>query len=116
MIISIGSDHAGYEAKATLIEHLKQNGHEVLDLGPENADRVDYPDFAKKVAQTLSEGKAEKAILICGTGIGMSMAANKVNGIRAAVVHDEFTAQMSREHNDANVLCMGTRTLSLIHI
>ena len=112
MKIAIASDHAGIEAKAFVSAELAKAGHLVADLGPADAKSVDYPDYALKVSRAVAAGEAERGILICGTGIGMSMAANKVQGIRAAVCHDEFTSRMSRMHNDANVLCMGARLLA----
>jgi ribose 5-phosphate isomerase B len=111
MKIAIGSDHRGYDAKARIITVLHQLGHNVLDSGPNGRDSVDYPDFAFEVARAVSEGRAERGILICGTGIGMCIAANKVAGIRAAPCHDCITAEMSRRHNDANVLCLSADLL-----
>src|SRR5436189_5885997 len=111
MKIAIGSDHRGYDAKRRLLPLLQQLGHEVLDLGPEGSDSVDYPDFAFQVAQAVSEGRVDRGILICGTGIGMCIAANKVPGVRAAPCHDSITAEMSRRHNDANVLCLSADLL-----
>ncbi len=109
----IATDHAGVAIKPNIIEMLKQRGHEVVDLGPQNADRVDYPDYAHKVClQVLSEPNTQ-GILICGSGIGMSLAANKNIGIRAALCHDAYTASMARAHNDANVLCFGERIVGL---
>lgn len=118
MKIAVGSDHAGFEApepfyKSAFIEHLKARGHEVVDCGPCNSDAVDYPDYARKVCDTITNGRAERGVLLCGTGIGMSIAANRVSGIRAAVCATPEMAKLSREHNDANVLCLGRRTLSL---
>lgn len=110
-MIAVGCDHAGYELKNELIRHLKDRGYEVTDLGTYSADSCDYPDYAKKVCEEVVSGRAEKGLLVCGTGIGMSIAANKVRGIRAAVLSDEFSAQATREHNDANVLCLGARVL-----
>ena len=110
-MIAVGCDHAGYELKNELIRHLKERGFEVADLGTYSTDSCDYPDYAKKVCEEVVSGRAEKGLLVCGTGIGMSMAANKVRGIRAAVLTDEFSAQATREHNDANVLCLGARVL-----
>lgn len=110
-MIAVGCDHAGYELKNELIRHLKDRGFEVEDLGTYSTDSCDYPDYAKKVCEEVVSGRAEKGLLVCGTGIGMSMAANKVRGIRAAVLTDEFSAQATREHNDANVLCLGARVL-----
>lgn len=112
MKIAVGSDHAGFGAKQALLAELRKAGHEVGDLGPSGPESVDYPDFALAVGLAVSRGKSECGILICGTGIGMSMAANRIPGIRAAVCHDEFTARMSREHNNANVLCLGARVLA----
>ena len=108
-IVALASDHAGVDLKAELGEELKKQGHEVLDLGPATTASVDYPDFAVKVAQAITSGRANLGVLVCGTGIGMSITANKVHGIRAALCHTEFEARMSRMHNDANVLCLGQR-------
>jgi len=105
----IGADHAGIEIKSYVKELFENLGHEVEDLGPYNKDRVDYPDFAQKVCEAVLANENTKGILICGTGLGMSMAANKFDGIRAALCHNEYSAAMAREHNDANVLCMGER-------
>ena len=112
-MIAIGSDHAGFEMKEALKAHLKDRGYEVQDFGTDSDASCDYPEFAKAVSHAVADGKAEKGVLICGTGIGMSMAANKIKGIRAAVVGDAFSAQATREHNDANVLCMGARVIDL---
>ena len=111
MKIAIGSDHRGFDAKRRILPLLQQLGHEVLDVGTQGAESVDYPDFAMKVAQAVSEGQVERGILICGTGIGMTIAANKVPGVRAAPCHDSITAEMSRRHNDANVLCLSADLL-----
>ncbi len=111
MKIAIGSDHRGFDAKRRLVSLVQQLGHEVLDLGPEGSESVDYPDYALQVAQAVSEGRVERGILICGTGIGMCIAANKVKGVRAAPCHDSITAEMSRRHNDANVLCLSADLL-----
>ncbi len=112
-MIAVGSDHAGYEMKEALKEHLKERGYEVKDFGTNSTDSCDYPEFAKAVAKEVAEGRAKKGMLICGTGIGMSMAANKVKGVRAAVLTEEFSAQATREHNDANVICMGARVIDI---
>ncbi|MEN8199096.1 MAG: ribose 5-phosphate isomerase B [Thermodesulfobacteriota bacterium] len=109
MKIAIGSDHGGFALKEVILPLLKELGHEVDDVGCFAGDSVDYPGFADIVSEKVGEGSAEKGILICGTGLGMSMAANKHQGIRAALCSDHYTARMSREHNDANVLCMGER-------
>jgi ribose 5-phosphate isomerase B len=111
MKIAIGSDHRGYEVKRRIISVLGQLGHEVLDAGPAGRDSVDYPDFAFQVALAVSEGRADRGILVCGTGIGMCIAANKVANIRAAPCHDSITAEMSRRHNNANVLCLSADLL-----
>lgn len=105
----IATDHAGVDLKDYTVELLKEKGHEVVDLGPFNKDRVDYPDYAVKVCQSVLADTASQGILICGSGIGMSMAANRHSGIRAALCHDAYTATVARGHNDANVLCFGER-------
>jgi len=105
----IGADHAGIEIKAFVKELFENKGHEVIDLGPFNKNRVDYPDFAAKVCEEVLKNKESKGILICGTGLGMSMSANKYDGIRAALCHNTYSAQMAKEHNDANILCLGER-------
>ena len=109
----IATDHAGVDLKDFTVELLKQKGHEVIDLGPFNKERVDYPDYAVKVAQSVLNDKESQGILICGSGIGMSMAANRFHGIRAALCHDAYTAQVARGHNDANILCFGERIVGL---
>ena len=105
----IGSDHAGVALRQELAEALERHGFEVTDVGPPEGESVDYPDQAERVAQTVAEGGAELGVLVCGTGIGVSIAANKVVGIRAALLADPYTAAMAREHNDANVICFGAR-------
>ncbi len=112
MKIALGSDHAGFSLKETIKEHLSSQGYEIIDCGTDSEESVDYPDFGAKVAKTICDGVCEKGILVCGTGIGISIAANKLPGIRAAVCHDLFTAQASREHNDANILAMGARVIA----
>ena len=114
MRIAIGSDHAGFEQKQQLIAYLTHSGHELIDCGPASDDRCDYPDFAAKVAREVSVGAVDRGILICGTGIGMSMAANKVAGIRAASVISTAFAELAREHNNANVLCLSGRFVDLL--
>lgn len=109
MRISIGSDHAGYRQKQMLVQHLVDAGHDVIDRGPANEDRVDYPDYACVVATDVCDGAAEAGILVCGTGIGMAIAANKMCGIRAANITNEGFAALAREHNDANVLTLSGR-------
>ena len=111
MKIAIGSDHRGYDAKRRLVPFVQRLGHEVFDVGPEGNDSVDYPDYAFQVALRVSQGQVERGILICGTSIGMCIAANKVKGVRAAPCHDSITAEMSRRHNDANVLCLSADLL-----
>jgi ribose 5-phosphate isomerase B len=109
--IAIGCDHAALELKAELIKHLAQSGIECQDFGTYTPDSCNYPDYAEKVCDAINEGKADLGILVCGTGIGMSMAANKCKGIRAACCTDTFSARFTRLHNDANVLCMGARVI-----
>ena len=109
MKIAIGSDHGGFALKVVLLPMLQDLGHEIDDVGCYDTDSVDYPAFADTVCERVNGGSADCGILICGTGIGMSMAANKKDGIRAALCSDHYTASMSREHNDANVLCLGER-------
>ncbi len=110
-MIAIGCDHAGYRMKEELKEHLRQRGYEVEDMGTDSEESCDYPVFAEKTARAVADKKAEKGVLICGTGIGMCIAANKVKGIRAALVGDEFSAKATREHNDANIICLGARVI-----
>ncbi|AWK87484.1 ribose 5-phosphate isomerase B [Azospirillum thermophilum] len=109
--IALASDHAGVELKAQLAAWLKGAGHEVLDLGTDGPASVDYPDFAAAMAAAITGGRAERGVLICGSGIGISIAANRHAGIRAALVHDVTTARLAREHNDANVLALGARII-----
>jgi ribose 5-phosphate isomerase B len=106
MKIAVGNDHRGYEAKEQIKAIITQLGHECIDMGVVDKNPVDYPDIAYKAAHAVANKEADRAILVCGTGIGMSIAANKVKGIRAALCHDELNAQISRHHNDANVLCL----------
>jgi len=110
--IAIASDHAGVAERQTLVAHLRAQGHEVNDLGCAPGESVDYPDQAAAVGRAVAGGAADRGVLVCGTGLGVCMAANKVRGVRAATVHDEYTASMARRHNDANVICMGARLLS----
>lgn len=107
--IAVASDHAAVPERQALIEYLQAAGHTVTDFGSAPGESVDYPDQAALVGRAIVAGKADRGILICGTGLGICMAANKVDGIRAATVHDAFTAEMCRRHNDANVVCMGAR-------
>lgn len=113
MRVSIGSDHAGFEQKQALVDYLKGKGVEVVDRGPANDDRVDYPDYAAPVARDVAAGAADFGVLVCGTGIGMAMAADKVPGVRAAnIINPEFAA-LCREHNDANVITLSGRFVPL---
>jgi ribose 5-phosphate isomerase B len=112
MKVALGADHAGYELKESLKRWLAQQGIDLADEGTGSAESVDYPDFARAVALEVTAGRADFGILVCGTGIGMSIAANKVPGVRAANVCSENEARLSREHNDANILALGARTLS----
>jgi ribose 5-phosphate isomerase B len=107
----IATDHAGFALKDFVKDFVTSLGHEIIDLGPDSDDRVDYPDFAKKCADAVVADKGSFGILICGTGIGISIAANKVPGIRAALCHDHYTAKLTRQHNDANILCFGERVV-----
>lgn len=111
MKIAIASDHGGFDLKDIIVEYLKEKGYEVTDYGISENKRVDYPDYAALVADGINKGKEELGILICGTGLGMSIAANKISGIRAACVSDSFSAKMAREHNNANILCFGGRVV-----
>ena len=113
MKISIGSDHAGFEQKQELAAYLAGQGFEVIDRGPESDDRVDYPDYAAAVAHDVADGVADRGVLVCGTGIGMAIAANKVHGIRAANVTSPDFAQLAREHNDANIVAVSGRFVDL---
>lgn len=109
--IAIAADHAGFALKSVLCTQLQSGGYAVLDLGTFSPDRVDYPDYAGQVVAALQDGRADRGVLICGTGIGMAMAANRHHGIRAAVCHDAVSARLSRQHNNANVLALGARLL-----
>ncbi len=111
MRIWIGGDHAGFELKERVKTLLEQRQHEITDMGSSSGESVDYPDYAAAVAQAVSSGEADRGVLVCGTGIGMSIAANKFAKVRAAVCHDVETARLSRQHNNANVLAIGSRVL-----
>jgi ribose 5-phosphate isomerase B len=113
MRIAVGSDHAGYPLKEFLAGHLAGLGHDVDDLGTDSEAPVDYPDFGAAVGRAVTEGRAELGVCACGTGVGIAIAANKVDGVRAAVVHDVTTARLARAHNHANVVCMGGRMIGL---
>lgn len=110
-MIALGSDHGGYALKQEIMKHLTERGMEYQDFGCYSEESCDYPVYGKKVAQAVADGACERGIIICGTGIGISISANKVPGIRAALCHDCFSAQATREHNDANVLAMGARVI-----
>jgi len=111
LVIALGADHAGWELKEALKAWLIETGHQILDFGTHSPESVDYPDYALPVAESVASGKAERGLLVCGTGIGMAMTANKVPGIRAALCSDPFMARMSREHNDANILTLSGRLM-----
>ena len=111
MRIAVGSDHAGLDLKTELSEHLVTLGHEVVDFGTHDDQSVDYPDYGAAVGRAVAGGEVEVGLCCCGTGIGISIAANKIHGVRAAVVHDVTTAHLAREHNDANVICFGSRVI-----
>ena len=111
MKIAIGADHGGFEMKEVIKSYIRSLGHEIEDVGCFSTESADYPTFASQVSQHVQSGACEAGVLICGTGIGMSMAANKYKGIRAALCHDEYTARMSKAHNNANVLCIGARVV-----
>jgi ribose 5-phosphate isomerase B len=111
MKIAMGADHGGFELKILLVPFLEKLGHVVEDVGCQSLESVDYPEFSKSVCEKIENRSCDAGILICGTGIGMSLAANRYRSIRAALCHDEYTARLSREHNDANILCLGARVL-----
>lgn len=113
MRIALGSDHAGYSLKQHLARHLSEAGYTVFDLGTHTEDPVDYPDFAAAVAKAVVDGRADRGIVVCGSGAGACVAANKVRGIRAAVAHDTYTAHQAVEHDDVNVLCLGSRVIGV---
>jgi ribose 5-phosphate isomerase B len=110
MRVLFASDHAGFELKRLLVEFVRERGVDAVDLGPASSEAVDYPAFAHDLARRIAAGEAARGVLVCATGIGMAMVANRHRGVRAALCHDAFTAEMARRHNDANVLCLGGRT------
>jgi len=112
-IVAVAADHGGYELKTALVPVLIALGFEVLDLGTDSTESVDYPNFANAVADALASGRAQRGVLICGTGIGMSIAANRHRHLRCALAHDVTTAELARQHNDANVLALGARVLGI---
>lgn len=111
MVIGFGNDHGATELKNELMEHVISLGHTVINFGTDGKDSVNYPDYAKKVGQAVVSGECDLGILLCGTGIGMSMAANKIKGIRAALCSEPYSAKLTKEHNNANVLCLGARVI-----
>ena len=111
MRVAIGADHAGFEFKALIIDRLVKDGHEVTDLGTHSTEPVDYPDYARAVAEAILSGSAERGILVCGSGVGACVAANKLAGIRAGLCHDTYSARQGVEHDDMNVLCLGARVI-----
>lgn len=113
MRLALASDHAGFPVKQELVSYLRGRGHEVLDLGTHSTDPVDYPDCAESAAAAVLDGRAERAVVVCGSGAGVSIAANKIPGIRAAVCHDCYTAHQAVEHDDLNVLCVGGRVVGI---
>jgi len=116
MKVIIGCDHGGFPVKAELVEHIQHKGIEVIDIGCPSEDIVRYPHYARKVAGAVARGEADRGILICSTGIGMSIAANKIRGVRAALCTDTYMAKMTRQHNDANVLCLGGKITGIFEL
>ena len=113
MRIVLGADHAGFELKERLKTYLRENGHETIDLGTSSTESVDYPDFGFAVGKAVAEGRAERGVLVCGTGIGMAIAANRLRGVRAGAPNDLFATRLMREHNDANVIAFGARQMAV---
>ncbi len=113
MRIAVGADHAGYRYKSILVDELREAGHDVLDLGTDDDASVDYPDFARAVAEAVREGRAERGLVICGSAVGVTVAANKVPGVRAGTCHDCYSARQGVEHDDMNVLCLGERVVGI---
>lgn len=111
MIVAVAADHAGFPQKGTAIEAVRALGHEVLDLGTDSTESVDYPDYAEKVGRALQQGRAERGILICGSGVGAAIAATKMRGVRAGLCHDTYSARQCVEHDDVNVLALGARVI-----
>jgi ribose 5-phosphate isomerase B len=111
--IVLGADHAGFELKERLKTYLRENGHETIDLGTSSTESVDYPDFGFAVGKAVAEGRAERGVLVCGTGIGMAIAANRLRGVRAGAPNDLFATRLMREHNDANVIAFGARQMAV---
>lgn len=115
MKVAIGSDHAGYEYKEMIKKYLEEKGFEVIDKGTYSNERTDYPIYAEKVAKAVANGEVDRGILICGTGIGMSITANKIKGVRASLCPNDFMAKMARKHNNSNILCLGQRVVGTDH-
>lgn len=111
--VAVGSDHAGYRYKQILAEHLRDSGHEVIDLGTDGPQSVDYPDYARAVAEAVARGEADRGLLVCGSAVGVCIVANKVPGIRAGVCHETYSARQAVEHDDMNVLCLGERVIGI---
>ena len=111
MRFAVAADHAGFPLKETIIQTLAESGHEILDLGTNSTEPVDYPDYADKIAAALVTGKADRGVLVCGSGVGASVAANKIHGVRAGLAHDVYSAHQGVEHDDVNVLCLGARVI-----
>ena len=111
MRVVVGADHRGYELKDEIAAALKRDGHEVLDVGTNSADSVDYPDYARAVGEAIVDGRAERGIIVCGSGVGAGIAANKMRGVRAAICHDTYSAAQGVQHDDMNVLCLGARVV-----
>ena len=111
MRVAIGADHAGFELKGLIIDHLAQAGHEIFDVGTHSEEPVDYPDYARAVAEAILSGNADRGVLVCGSGVGACVAANKLAGIRAGLCHDTYSAHQGVEHDDMNVLCLGARVI-----
>ena len=111
MRIVVGADHRGYQMKDEIAAALRRAGHQVLDVGTNSADSVDYPDYARAIGEALTDGRAERGVLVCGSGVGASIAANKIRGVRAAICHDMYSARQGVEHDDMNVLCLGSRVI-----
>lgn len=113
MLVVVGSDHAGYDLKQSIIQSLKQEGHQVLDVGTDSTAAVDYPDFAEKVGRAVLAGQGERGVLICGSGVGASVAANKIRGIRAGLCHDTYSSHQGVEHDNMNVIVLGSRIIGV---
>ncbi len=111
MRVVVGADHRGYELKDEIATALKRAGHELLDVGTNSAESVDYPDYARAVGEAITQGRSERGVLVCGSGVGASIAANKIRGVRAALCHDTYSAGQGVEHDDMNVLCLGSRVV-----